>query len=239
MLDLTEKQFFDFMKCPVYYDLIHSKQLSIQDPPSMNKLLNKVAQFFFMKLMNGKVPSTDSIKTKWDKLCAANQDYMTSAKCLDGIGQLMRLYRWAQEEELLIADVKTPYKFAIKTNTHGVINFKGEISTIAINSKTNQPYLLIVDFGNRYPSQGSLDKKMKFTLDKFALLKTFNKDLPIKIYHIKNNKDFYTMRADEDYKRLLRSIESVAVCVEQNLIYPRESVFCESCEMLNLCRVWK
>ena len=61
MIKLTEKQLFDFIKCPVLYDSIHNKQLFIQDAISLTKLIEKVSSFFYMNLLNSNVVSVDTL----------------------------------------------------------------------------------------------------------------------------------------------------------------------------------
>ena len=163
-MDLTEKQLFDFMKCPVYYDSIHNKNLPVATPLSMKHLLEKVTSYFFINLMSGKVLSTENLKRKWDRLCEDNMTYMTPQRCLEGLGLIIKMYLWAQNEEFMIADMKTPYTITIKSSW-GIINLNGEIAVISVDRNGKNPQLLITDFSNKYPNQSILDMKLKYTLD--------------------------------------------------------------------------
>lgn len=131
-LDLNEKQLFEYIRCPAYYDFINNKKFIVKEDLKIRALLNKVAMSFYLNLMNGKVLSTNQLKKKWDAVCEQNQDTMTSQKCLEGMGQLVKLFRWTSNEELLIADVNMPYEFSIKKDDIH-INFRGEIPVILIH----------------------------------------------------------------------------------------------------------
>ena len=66
---MTEVEFFDYIKCPVFYDAVHKKQLPFVFQPTMNELLNRVALRFFLNLMDGKIMKMSQIKKAWDTIC--------------------------------------------------------------------------------------------------------------------------------------------------------------------------
>lgn len=233
---LTEKQLFDYIKCPILYDSIHNKQIFYCDKSSFNELLNKVSSFFYLNLLNSNVVSFDVLKNKWDSICLANN--LTPQKTLEGIDLINKMYRWAKNEELRILDLNSPYKFTLKFDDAGIITFKGEMSAIAIGKKNKLPYMLITDFANRYPNQVLLDMKLKYTLDSYAFKQIYNKDIGIKLHYVKDNKDFFTLRIDDDFNRLINTIKNVTISINNKLFYPRESIFCRTCGFLNFCKVW-
>ena len=87
---LTEEQLFDYIACPVHYDTVHNKGFAPHDRESMARLLTKVANAFYLNLMNGKVLPTSTLKKKWDSICETHKDYVTQQRCLEGMGQLRR-----------------------------------------------------------------------------------------------------------------------------------------------------
>lgn len=238
-MDLTEEELFDYIRCPIRFDAIRNKHIITGEENSMSKHLGRVAHWFFLRLMDGVVPATSKLKQKWDKLCEQHSDYLTSQKNLEGIDKLMKLYRWAEDEQLVIGDLDIPYEYAIK-DEGDVISFRGEVSAIAQSLKRNsKPFLLYLDFGNKYPDQALLDMKLKYTLDSYAVAELTKKFLGIKVHHVKSGNDFYTMRQAQDYDRMKKAIANVAKSVHQKLYYPRENVMCSSCDMENFCRIWK
>lgn len=228
---MTEVEFFDYIKCPVFYDAVHKKQLPFVFQPTMNELLNRVALRFFLNLMDGKIMKMSQIKKAWDTICDENQ-FITEKKCLEGISLLSKMYLWAENEQLRILDVHTPYVLKFEG-----IEFSGEIETIAINNKDN-PELLHLDFSQKYPDQSMMDMKLKHTFDSLAFKNSYKQDIGVRIHNVKNGKDFFTYRSSLDFKRGIDSIKSVYNAIKNNIYYPRENAFCASCEMKVFCRQW-
>lgn len=235
---LTEEQLFEYIKCPIRYDAIYNKHMITGEEPSMQKYLGKIATYFLMQLMDGTVVSTDILKRKWDKLSEQHPDYITPQRNLEGIDKLMRFYRWAENEELIVGDVSIPYELTLREDDD-LLDFRGEITTIAVGKHGQKPYLLYLDFGNRFPDQAMLDMKLKYSLDSYATAKTTGKQLGIKVHHVKKDKDFFVMRSAMDYARMKKILFNVAKSIYHGLYYPRENVMCSNCDMINLCRIWK
>lgn len=236
-MQLTEKEFFDYLKCPIHYDTIHNKHFSPPGVVSLSSLLGHVAASFYTGLLNGKILSPNDLKRRWDRLCETHSDYMTQQRCLDGMGQILKMYRWAEKEELRIADRTIPYVLTIN-GKHGITDFRGSIDTVAVN-KDNSFYLLTLDFGNKYPTQSFLDMKLKLSLDSYAFNTVYNRCAGIKVHNVKHDKDFFSIRGNDDYARLCTAIDNVAYCVKEKIFYPRENAFCPSCDLIHFCRAWK
>ena len=234
---LTEDEFFHYLKCPIHYDTIYNKKFSPEQLPTMRSLLEKVTKYFFTNLMQGKVPTTNEIKRRWDKQCELHPDIITAQKTLDGLGLLMKMYRWAEEVELRIIDQQIPYVIGVDDLEGERFEFRGHIDTVAAD-KENELYLLSMDYSNRYPMQSYLDMKLKFSLDSFALNALYNKSAGIKIHYVKNHKDFYTMRKEDDYIRAKKALANVFYAIEHDIFYPRETAFCTSCDLIHFCRAW-
>lgn len=233
----TEEQFFHYVHCPIHYDTIYNKKFSPAKNINMNALLCRVAKSFYTRLLEGAVMPTSEIKKRWDKLCEQNQDIITPQKGLDGLGQLMKMYTWAEKVQLRIVDQDIPYSMLLHGKDGMLIDFRGHIDTIAMD-KDNKLYILVLDFGNRYPQQSYIDMKMKFSLDSLAFDKVYNKIAGIKVHHVKNDKDFYSLRKKEDYARIEKAIGNVVFAVKNELFYPRETVFCTSCDLIHFCKAW-
>lgn len=236
IFQLTEDEFFQYIRCPLHYDSVYRKKFSPTANTTMNTLLAKVAAAFYSRLMNGNVMTTGQLKQKWDRICEEHDDYITPQRCLDGIALIMKLYNWAADIELRIADRNVPYVVGIQ-GAHGTTEFSGHIDTIAVD-KDNSFYLLVTDFSNRYPNQSILDTKLKFSMDSYAFRAMYHKWAGIKVHHVKSAKDFFTSRRKEDDLRLTTSIDNVAWSIHNKIFYPRESAFCSSCDLVNFCRAW-
>lgn len=113
IVNLNEVQLLDFLKCPIIYDSVNNKKMLIhKNNIALNNLLNRVSNNFYLNLINGKVLSLDTIKNKWDNLCLNYN--LSSQQCLEGVSLLIKLFRWASNERLIIADINSPYEYSIK-----------------------------------------------------------------------------------------------------------------------------
>lgn len=234
---INEQQLFDYITCPAMYDVKHNKHIQIGETVSTAKLLNKVAKYFYVNLLNGKVPSSNDLKKKWDSVCNQYIDYVDSKKSLEGMGLIMKLLQWAGSEEIIVVDIDSPYRLMFKSNI-GPIELIGDMGAI-LSLPNNKYELLITDFSNKIPDQTIVDMKLKYTLDSYAFQGVYNRQVDgIRVRNVKNAKDFLTFRSQDDYRRLEQTVANVATCISQNLYYPRESIMCASCNAKEYCKVW-
>ena len=240
MFEISEKHIFEYMRCPLYYDLVNNKHIEVEKRFSVATHLGRVGNSFLINLMNGKVLTQTELKKKWDAICEKEKDHITPSRCMEGVSQLMKLYLWAENQELRIADVKTPYAVSIKSifmpNT--AIKVHGEMEAISIG-KNGSVELLVLDFNNRSLDQSVLDMKIKYTLDSIAFKKLYGKDVGIHVHHVKDNKDYFAYRIKDDEERLIATINSIAYSISKKLYYPRENILCSSCELKNFCKGWR
>jgi len=233
---LTERQIYNYIACPVKYETIYDKQLATDEYDSMPQLLKHVAMAFYTNLMNGRVLTTDELKRKWDKECEAHSDFVTAKKCIAGMGKLIQLWKWASNEQLVICDVKVPIAHIFKGRDGKPIDVRGSIPVIA--AKNGKPYILVTDFGDHYPDQTKIDMNLRYTLQSYITLQERGEAMGIRIHNVKNDKDFFTYRMVSDYERLKSTIANVACGIQNKIYYPRESPLCTICSMKEYCRGW-
>ena len=235
--ELTETQIFDYIKCPLRYDSQYNLKIVPENHPSFAQLLNVATSAFLLSLMSNKVMSTGLLKRKWDIICEEHQDITSPQTCLDGLTALINMYRWAENEQLIVSDLKIPFTYA------GVPNLfvTGEIEGAIVPVKRKSFEILYLDYGYKYPDQALIDTKLKYTMDWVAFKTLYPKQrlAGIRIHHVKSAKDWYTVRAKEDFLRLREAVRNIAVSIKNRLFYPRENVMCSSCDMKLYCRVWR
>lgn len=231
---MTETEFLDYIRCPLHYQTIHERKLPFANEPSFNQRLSRIANVFCLNLMNGSILHPYELKKKWDKAC--EEGHLTPQQCMRGIGLLNQTFRWAEDKQLRIADVNTPYKMVLN-GRHGKIEFRGETGIVSMNSQGGYE-LLVLDFGNRLPDQSILDLKLTYTLDCFAFKKLYSKELGVHLHHVKDNKDYYSYRNKHDFERLIETVDAVDWNIRNKVYFPRESVFCSNCNMKEICRAW-
>jgi len=232
-LIITEQQFFDYIHCPALFEMTYIKKIPMEESTSFPKLLEKVAKYFYLHLLNGRIASASELKKKWDSICQANEDKIDNKKVMEGIGLIFKLLNWADREQPVVLDIDTRYNIHV-----GNVELVGNMETIL--AAPNKKYeLLITSFSSRLPDQMMIDMKMKYTLEAYAFNKVYNKPVDgIRVYSVKHAKDFYTYRTDDDFKRLETAIKSVGESIEKGLYYPREGIMCSSCPAKGYCRYW-
>ena len=232
-MDLSEKELFEYINCPVYYDLAYNKHIPLKENISMQTLLDKVTHYFYSNLINGKVCSMDELKKKWDSICSKNKDYIDTKKNLEGINYIVNFARYIVDYKPNIVDFQRYYEINIDN-----ILFSGNIDIINLlpNKKIE---LLSHRFNNKAPNQIELDKKIKYTIDAYVLKELYGLEVSaIKIIHHKNNTEYITTRSNTDFDRLSSCITNVAKAIENNIYYPKDNVFCTGCYYKEYCRYW-
>ena len=233
---LTEKQLYNYMKCPVYYQGAYEYGLIPVEQPSMSSLLSKVAHAFCAQLASQIVPSKHDVEKMWDRVCRKHQDYITEKRVVDGITALMQMYRWAEDKQLMIGSTDIPYKIVFKNDDP--IELAGKISIVAVTPDKKME-LLVIDFSRKPPDRAVMDMKLKYTMDVYAFKKLMDKDIGIHIHHVRSAQDFFTYRANDDFLRLESAVTTIGKCIKEKIYFPRENAFCSSCDMRNYCRAWK
>lgn len=234
-MKLTEQQLFDYMYCPIKYYLKYKAKIVVQEEVTINKLLTQITKYFYNSVANGKLPTLKQMQSKLDSLCEANKDIVTPKKSIEMWGQVYNFYNWACDNKIAVIDTDT--KYAITLGEHIV---EGTMSPIAY-TPAGKFELLIINFSSRMPDQIEIDTKTKYTLDTMAFNKA-NKDMQIdatRIHLLRQNRDLYTTRNNNDYERLKSTVNNVAKSIQNELYYPKETHMCTSCNYRNYCRAWK
>lgn len=232
-MKLTEQQFFDYITCPAKYDLKYNKNIDIQEQLSNPRLLNKVAKYFYVNLFNGKLPSQQELKNKWDSICKTHLNVITPKSNLEGWGLIINLLNWASRNKITVLDVNTQYSIVFQD-----VELIGQTEPIIATTKGFE--LLVSDFHNKLPDTTEIDMKLKHTLDAYAFKKMFNKELNgVHIRMFKLDKDLYTYRSQPDFDRLESSVIGVAKGIAAEAFYPRENPLCSSCTARQYCKYWK
>lgn len=233
-MKITEEELFDYIRCPAYYHMKHHTKLPVEENISMPVLLDKVAKYFYFKLLDQKVPTLNELKNKWDSICKKHPDYITPKRNIEGMGLIHKLANWAESEKLIVLDAEAKYSFHA-----GNHEFVGSLSTIMPFEKKEGRYeVLLTDFSNRAPDPSMINMKLAYTLEHYGFLCAYDqKPERVRIRNIKNARDFYTTRSDVDYDRLITTIKSVGDAIENKLFFPRE-LTCSNCSAKDYCKHW-
>lgn len=230
---LNEQDFYQYMLCPTKYHIDKNTKLTIGEEPSMQKLLMQVANYFFLQLVNGKIPTIKQLQNKWDSICEANEEYIDSKKNINGWGLILKFIKWAQEERIVIGDVNAP--FSIIVNGH---QFNGIIPAILVKPN-KEVAILDLSFSEKMPDKLDIDSKLKYSIYMEGFKSLYGQYPNYTLVHsVKHNQTLLTMRSKEDYVRMQSTIKNICKGIEHQVFYPRETVMCRTCSAKEYCKFW-
>jgi hypothetical protein len=163
-----------------------------------------------------------------------NQHLITPKQCLQGWGYLYRIIEFINVTGVEVLDPEITYRIEPEGNRHGIT---GTLDPII---KQGDFYTtLVISFSDKLPESYVMDMNLKHTLDAYAL----NQFIPdvqhcITYHSFKSGAEKDTLRFPKHFTRLEYILEVVGNCIEQNLIYPRNSFSCSTCTFRGLCDQW-
>lgn len=230
MIKLTENQLFDFANCPSLFEMKYVKKLPMSEETSFSQLLNKVSNYFYLHLLNGKVCSLAELKKKWDSICESHQ--LSPKQAVDGMHLVAKFANWMGHEQPIVLDINTPYTICM-----GNVELSGNLLPVfRVNEKKE---LIVTDFSSKMPDQRLVDMKLKYTLDAYVCKTLFKEDIVgIRVHNVKNDKEIRTYRNEADFNRLISSVKGIGTAIKSSGFYARDSFMCPSCPAFTYCRFW-
>lgn len=235
-MQISEKDFLNYIKCPLYYKLEANGQNLKKE--TYNTLLHEVANTYINRLANrnllGDFNQEKFLKKNWDKVCMENQHLILPKQCIQGWGYLFRMIEYFNKPNMELLDTNITYlispdgsKYSISGTLNPIIK-QGDFYTT-----------IIISFSDKLPESYVLDMDLKHTIDAYALNQLIPNIQHCTTYHsFRSGAEKDTLRFNNNFKRLDNIIETVGVCIENNLIYPRNSFGCSSCNLRGLCDQW-
>ena len=233
---LSEKDLLNYIKCPLYYKLEANGHNLRRD--TYNTYLHEVADKYIRRVgstkLLGNFNHENYVKKHWDKVCIENQHIITPKQCIQGWGYLYRLIEFINIPGIEVLDPDMTYKIEPEGCRHGVTG------TLAPIIKQGDFYTtLVMSFSDKLPESYVIDMDLKHTIDAYAL-NQFIPDIQhcITYHSFKNGEEKDTMRFHKHFQRLEYILEVIGNCIEQDLIYPRNSYSCSTCTLRGLCDQW-
>lgn len=231
VLRLTEDGLLDYIKCPNLFYFKYRTKIPVIGKITVGELVKEVISYYYMKLLEGRAPSMESVKRKWDTLCENQKEALSAKQILDGYGMLKLFDRFCREKKLIVADFLSSYELVFSGN----IIVTGNIGTIRLLDRKLE--LFVVETGQKQPEQKVLDMSLKNTLRCYAAGETFKGyDLSyINVLHLKSLNEYRTYRSNIQYERLERAVQNIGRAIREEIYYPRESFECAVCPYKNFC----
>lgn len=233
---LSEKDFLNYIKCPLCYKLeanghdLRRETYKTFLHDTANKYIKRVGS---TKLL-GNFDHEHFIKKHWDKVCMENQNIITPKQCIQGWGYLYRILEFINVTGVEVLDPEITYVIEPEGAKHALT---GALDPII---KQGDFYTtLVISFSDTLPENYVMDMNLKHTIDAYAL-NQFIPDIQhcITYHSFKSSAEKDTMRFSSHFKRLEYILEVVGNCIEQDLIYPRNSFSCSTCSLRGICDQW-
>lgn len=235
-MQISEKDFLNYIKCPLYYKLeANGKNL---EKDSYNKFLHYTADQYLNRLSNipimGKFNHEKFVKKIWDKICMEHQDIILPKQCIQGWGMLYKIIEYFNRPGIELLDTSITYLISPEGSKHSLT---GTLDPII---KQDDFYTtFIISFSDRLPESYVLEMNLKHTIDAYALNQLIPNIQHVTTYHsFKSGAEKDTLRFESQFRRLDNILNTIATCMEQDLIYPRNSFGCSTCQMRGLCDKW-
>ena len=233
---LSEKDFLNYIKCPLYYKIESNGHNLRQD--SFNTYLHKISDMYIKRVgstkLLGNFDHENYVKKHRDKVCMENQHLITPKQCIQGWGYLYRIIEFINVTGVEVLDPEITNRIEPEGNRHGVT---GTLDPII---KQGDFYTtLVISFSDKLPESYVMDMNLKHTLDAYALSQFIPDVQHCITYHsYKSGAEKDTLSFPKHFTRLEYILEVVGNCIEQNLIYPRNSFSCSTCTFRGLCDQW-
>ncbi len=233
---LSERDFLNYIKCPLYYKIESNGHNLKQD--SFNTYLHKVSDMYIKRVgstkLLGNFDHENYVKKHWDKVCMENQHLITPKQCIQGWGYLYRIVEFINVTGVEVLDPEITYRIEPEGNRHGIT---GTLDPII---KQGDFYTtLVISFSDKLPENYVMDMNLKHSIDAYALNQFIPNIQHVTTYHsFKSGAEKDTLRFSKDFTRLEYILEVVGNCIEQDLIYPRNSYSCATCTFRGLCDQW-
>ena len=233
---MTEQQMYDYINCPVLYNLKYVKNIAIESQPTIKELLSKTSVNMFTRMYAGQSPSLDKLKSRWDNICegiVGTDKRFSREKLAAGMGMLHKAFMWVSDQKFEVLELEAKYTIRLSE-----CEMTGMTGIFVGNKQTGSIELLILDFGETMTDQTFVDLKLKYSLDAYVFYQLHKKVISgIRVHNVKNNRDFLSIRSKDDYKRVETTINNAAKGIKNEIWYPRE-IGCHFCKAASYCKGW-
>lgn len=231
-MEIKEREFFEYLKCPLRYHLV-KKGHTLDSNKTFKDLCYEAVNSNINARCNGMKADANTLKRKWDTLARENIDSIGIKKVTDGWGLVYRTYEYIELFNIKFLDTNTSYKLEIPGTgvcLTGVLN--------PIIDRGTYIEVFIPHFNRSLPERIEIDTKLKHTIDAYAIKQMFKKDAVFTYYSPATGKTIETIRSTRDFKKLESMLTMVSKAINANIIYPRETFMCSSCVAREICKSW-
>jgi CRISPR/Cas system-associated exonuclease Cas4 (RecB family) len=256
-MELTIDQLYTYLQCPLKFQLKYV--MGIEGEESKNtqykEALHKTISYFYFSLMGQRMPTAKQMKDKWVSIWTENKiedksDFLLRERKANGIGRqetaklnmqgyemIHNFYQLNKDEPGIPIAVDHEYRVSIADI---IITGKFELIKETIDKTSLTRFIEIVDYktGNNAIEVDPflINHDMNITLASYAFRNLFQaKEDRLTYHYLKNSKEIYTSRNENEFNRLKKVIDGVAEGITQGHFYPRHDFMCKVCPVKDVC----
>lgn len=197
---------------------------------NQKKGIVETVNYFYAGILDGKLRTYKELEKKFNSYHVS----ITKDEMIRAWEKVIKITEWSKAEKIVIGDINKSYIYISESSNQ----ISGTINYIVVNDNHNI-ILLYFDLSDKRLDESYLSRKLKYTLDYFGFEKVFGKRPDfIKVHSVKYDEDYVFYKTEDDRKRLDLTIDNVCHCIEHQIIYPRETYLCKSCQYSNYCTFW-
>jgi len=229
---LTEKELFEFIKCPVRYDL-YSKGYDIDGENKLKDYMQLVMNNYYTKIKT-QPHSYNILRNKWDSILK-NDEAFASVKSnyMSGLAMINLINMYFEKNNVEFLDTNTPYTIEIEGSG---VSLKGVMNPII--QTPDEIVIFVFDYGKTLQSREALELNLKYNIDAYACYKFFKKNITVCVHNVQKGITTTLHKSTTDYVSLEHTIRVAGECIRQKLIDRRPSFMCERCNIKHLCKNW-
>jgi len=238
-MKVTEEQLLDFLKCSLYYKFKHIEQLpgfSLLEERA--RCLRTVLYYFYYHTLENVFPALQAIKDAWGRLWYAEDLPLEEIKWraltkerrleTEAVQGLYNFYTKETGRDFLTIMVDQPFELPI--GDHVLV---GNIDLIRERAYRVE----VVNFYFEKTRNVSLD--LSLTIKSFAFRSLYGvKEDRLIGYFLPSCSEVETARSWRHFRMLTGLIEKFVHSIENDVIYPRPSSFCNECSYTRECWYW-
>jgi len=244
-LKLTIQQIKDYIKCPSFYNFKHIEK--INESPLLSSALSEkmhtVIYHFFFKVMDGKVPELEYLRSKWEHLWFGKKinpiKYVTTPRNETweiGMKSVVLLDNFYNSTYLNPGfPLVVNQGFSVQIGDH-LVTGKFEVVREIMDGPRRIIEILAYNTSSQAPIQWLVDNDIYISVLSYAFREKFqSKEQRETVYHLKTNKTFFTYRTEDQLKKLASIVNNVAEGIKKQIFYPRHLYMCNSCSYKDTC----
>lgn len=267
MKEYSLEQFLSYMTCPLQEKLIYKekvlKNIKVLTDTELkkkayNEAIDTTIAYYYSQRANNDNITLKGLYTKFQETFYNLVGYKEETNILKRPIQETRARETHDRKKYIDSgfvaiksfyDSLNPNEFVIAHNYPYTIEFNGfsisskfDLVREVLDEETGSRYieLVIYNTSKRLPGDFDINHNLTTTFHHYAFKDIFGVEPDaIVLSYIALRKEFIVYRNEQEHRRLLSSLTYFANSINNDIIYPRQSIACNTCPVKDFCDQYK